>query len=328
VRYLVTGGAGFIGSHMSQRLLKRGDQVVVLDNVSTGSDENISSIRAEPGFEFVHGSVLDQMLVEELVADVDVVVHLAAAVGVRLIIDQPLKSLITNIRGSENILEAAWKHGARTLVTSTSEIYGKNSSVPLSETDDRILGPPSVARWAYSTSKAVDEILGLAYHREKGLPTVIVRLFNTVGPRQTGQYGMVIPTLIDQALEGKDLTVYGDGQQTRCFCYVDDTIEALIRLLDGEGTEGQVVNVGNPEEVTIEELARRIIAKTGSGSEIRFVPYAEAYEAGFEDMVRRVPDVSKIKTLTGWEPRHSLDQILDNMVEAARRRSAPRDPTV
>jgi UDP-glucose 4-epimerase len=314
VRYLITGGAGFIGSHVSQRLLQRGDDVVVLDNLSTGAAQNIAGFRSDEGFEFVHGSVLDQMLVEELVARVDVVVHLAAAVGVRLIVEQPLKSLITNIRGSENVLEAAWKRGVRTLVTSTSEIYGKNSSVPLSETDDRILGSPSIARWAYSTSKAVDEILGLAYHREKGLPTVIVRLFNTVGPRQTGRYGMVIPTLISQALDGEDLTVFGDGKQSRCFCYVDDTVDALIGLLDTPGTEGEIFNVGNPEEVTITELAERIITRTGSTSKVRFIPYEEAYEQGFEDMVRRVPGTAKIQKWIEWEPRFNLDQILDRMV--------------
>ncbi|MEA2448058.1 MAG: UDP-glucose 4-epimerase, partial [Actinomycetota bacterium] len=278
MRYLITGGAGFIGSHLVQRLLQRGEEVIAMDNLSTGAAENMTSFQSHPQFTFVHGSVLDQLLVEETVAEADVVVHLAAAVGVRLIVEQPLKSLITNIRGSENVLEAAWKRGVKTLVTSTSEIYGKNSAVPLSETHDRILGPPSIARWAYSTSKAVDEILALAYHREKGLPTVIVRLFNTVGPRQTGRYGMVIPTLIAQALQGEELTVFGDGAQTRCFCYVDDTIEALVTLLDNPSAEGEIFNVGNPEEISITDLAKKIIERTGSNSELRFVPYEEAYE--------------------------------------------------
>jgi UDP-glucose 4-epimerase len=250
------------------------------------------------------------------VAQADVVVHLAAAVGVNLIIDKPLRSLITNIRGAEVVLDAAWKRGVKTLVTSTSEIYGKNSSGPLSETSDRILGPPSVSRWAYSTSKAVDEILARAYHREKGLPTVTVRLFNTVGPRQTGRYGMVVPRLVTQALKGEDLTIYGDGSQTRCFCDVSDVVAALLGLIDEPNAEGEIFNVGNPEEVSIADLAKKIIEKTGSASALRFIPYDEAYEEGFEDMQRRVPDIGKIASVTGWAPTLDLDQILDRVIEA------------
>jgi UDP-glucose 4-epimerase len=300
--------------------MQRGDDVVALDNLSTGDPTNIEGLVREPRFSFVQGSVLDSLLVDELVAEVDVIVHLAAAVGVRLIVDQPLKSLITNIRGSEIVLDAAWKRGVKTLLTSTSEIYGKNSAGPLSETSDRILGPPSVARWAYSTSKAVDEILALAYHREKGLPTIVVRLFNTVGPRQTGQYGMVIPRLVRQAIEDQDLTVYGDGAQTRCFCYIDDAVDALMGLIDADDAVGQIFNVGNPEEVSIKALAEMIIEQAESSSGIKFVPYEEAYEQGFEDMERRVPDTSKITGLTGWSATTSLDQILKRMIAYERDR--------
>lgn len=320
MHYLVTGGAGFIGSHVCERLIARGDQVTALDNLSTGAAVNVAHLESEPGFTFVHGSVLDQLLVEELVEGVDSVIHLAAAVGVRLIVDHPLKSLLTNIRGSENVLEAARRSGALTLVTSTSEIYGKNSSGPLTETSDRILGPPSVVRWAYSTSKAVDEILAQAYYREKGLPTIVVRLFNTVGPRQTGRYGMVVPTLIDQALAGEDLTVFGDGTQTRCFCFVDDAVEALLTLLDEQRAVGEIYNVGNPEEISIGDLARRVIEKTGSSSGVKTIPYDEAYETGFEDMERRVPDITKINDLTGWSPKIELEEILERMIEAGRKR--------
>ena len=319
MHYLITGGAGFIGSHLAEALLERGDRVTSLDNLSTGSEANLRGIADHPGFSFVHGSVLDQLLVEEVVGSADAVVHLAAAVGVRLIVEQPLKSFITNIRGAEVVLDAARKAGTKTVVTSTSEIYGKNSADQLSETSDRILGPPSVVRWAYSTSKAVDEILAQAYHRELGLPTVVVRLFNTVGPRQTGRYGMVVPTFIDQALAGESLTVFGNGHQTRCFCLVDDVVAAMIALLDDDRADGEIYNIGNPEEVSITELAERIIAGTGSSSQIRLVPYDEAYEQGFEDMVRRVPDTAKVRELTGWAPKHDLDAILDLMIDHARR---------
>lgn len=318
MRYLVTGGAGFIGSHLAERLIDRGDEVVALDNLTTGSLANTEGLADARGFRFVNGSVTDSLLVEELVAEVDAIVHLAAAVGVKLIIEQPLRSLTTNIRGAEIVLDAAWKRGVKTLMTSTSEIYGKNSSGPLSETSDRILGPPSVARWAYSTSKAVDEILAQAYFREKGLPTIIVRLFNTVGPRQTGKYGMVVPRLIEQALAGSDVTIYGDGSQTRCFCLVDDVVRALMALLDSEAAVGDIFNVGNPEEISITELAEEIIKRTGSSSSIRFVPYDEAYEQGFEDMQRRVPDITKITTTLGWQPETSLGEILERMIEYAK----------
>lgn len=318
MKYLVTGGAGFIGSHLSQRLLATGHEVVALDNLSTGSERNLEELRDDPRFSFVHGSVTDRLLVDEVVADADVIVHLAAAVGVQLIIKHPLRSLITNIRGAENILEAASQRGVKTLVTSTSEIYGKNPAVPLSETSDRVLGPPSVTRWAYSTSKAVDEILAQAYAREKGLPTIVVRLFNTVGPRQSGLYGMVLPRFIEQALAGEDLTVFGDGTQTRCFCYVDDAVDAILRLLDDEDAEGKIFNVGNPEEVAIVDLAKMVIAQSGSTSGVRLIAYDDAYEEGFEDMFRRVPDIARVGELTGWTPAIPLSEIIERMLASYR----------
>lgn len=317
MHYLVTGGAGFIGSHVTQRLLERGDEVTIVDNLATGSEENLGPFTDHPGLTVARGSVTDHLLIDELIDGIDVVVHLAAAVGVRLIVEQPLKSLLTNIRGAEIILDAAWKRGAKVLVTSTSEIYGKNSSGPLTESSDRILGPPSVARWAYSTSKAVDEILAQAYFREKGLPTVVARLFNTVGPRQTGRYGMVLPRFIEQALAGEDLTVFGDGTQSRCFCYIDDAVDALIGLLDSEQAVGDIFNIGNPEEITIRALAELVIEKAGSASGITVIPYDEAYEEGFEDMYRRIPDSTKLQELTGWAPSTSLNEIIDRMLAAA-----------
>jgi nucleoside-diphosphate-sugar epimerase len=313
--YLVTGGAGFIGSHVVEALLARGHSVTVLDNLSTGRVDNLPAIRDR--IDLVNGSVLDPLLVDELVADSDVVVHLAAAVGVRLIVERPLRSLVTNIKGSETILEAAHRYRRKVLLASTSEIYGKNSSGSFREDDDRVLGSNKVSRWAYSTAKAVDEILAFAYHRERGLPTVVVRLFNTVGPRQTGAYGMVLPRLVHQALSGVPLTVFGDGRQSRCFCHVSDVVAAIVALLDEPRAHGDVFNVGSTEEVTILELAELVNARTGASSPIRMLSYEEAYEDGFEDMRRRVPDITKIKDLIGWEPRFSLDQIIDDVVRNA-----------
>ena len=315
--FLVTGGAGFIGSHLTDELLRRGHRVTVLDNLATGRLLNLTWAGSQPGFRFVQGSVLDATAVDELVRDSGVVVHLAAAVGVKLIVDHPLRSLTTNIRGSENVLDAAHRYRRPILMASTSEIYGKNPRQPLPETADRVLGSPTVARWAYSTAKAVDEILAWAYHKERDLPTVVVRLFNTVGPRQTGHYGMVIPRLVAQAISGEDLTVYGDGSQTRCFCHVSDVVEALISLLGEPAAVGGVFNVGSHEEISILELARRILERTGSSSAIRLVPYDEAYEEGFEDMSRRVPDTSRIASLIAWKPEHDLDTILDDVIADA-----------
>ncbi|WP_436762429.1 NAD-dependent epimerase/dehydratase family protein [Streptosporangium sp. V21-05] len=312
--YLITGGSGFIGSHLADALLARGDLVVALDNLSTGRLENL---RPHPNLRFVHGSVLDELMIDELVHRCDVVVHLAAAVGVKLIVEQPLRSLTTNIRGSEIVIEAAHRYRKKILITSTSEIYGKNSSGALREDADRVLGSPAVVRWAYSTSKAVDEILANAYHKERGLPTIIVRLFNTVGPRQSPSYGMVIPSLVRQALSAVPLTVFGDGTQTRCFAHVADVVDALLRLLDEDAAIGETFNIGSGGEVSIMELAKLIIEFTGSTSGIDLIPYSEAYERGFEDMVRRVPDTTKLSALTGWVPRRSLDEILTEIIREA-----------
>ncbi|MGH9278706.1 MAG: GDP-mannose 4,6-dehydratase [Acidimicrobiales bacterium] len=315
--YLVTGGAGFIGSHLVEALLREGNVVVVLDNLSTGRLRNLDPVGGNPNFIFRQGSVLDELLVDELVNECEVVVHLAAAVGVKLIVEQPLRSFTTNIRGSEIVLEAAHRYRRQILLVSTSEIYGKNGAAPLAESADRVLGSPAVARWAYSTSKAVDEILAFAYHREKGLPTTVVRLFNTVGPRQSPAYGMVIPNFVRQAITGQPLTVHGDGRQSRCFCHVGDVVDALQRILAHPDAIGDVFNVGSQDEITIHDLAQRVIDRTGSDSGIRMVPYEEAYAVGFEDMRRRVPDTTKVGALTGWRPRRTLDDILAETIAEA-----------
>jgi UDP-glucose 4-epimerase len=316
--YLVTGGAGFIGSHLADRLTERGDAVIALDNLATGSLANILHLEGRPNFRFEHGSVLDELVVDELAHESDVIVHLAAAVGVKLIVEQPLRSLTTNIRGSEVVLDAAHRYRCKTLVASTSEVYGKNPAVPLAETADRVLGASTVARWAYSTAKSVDEILAFAYHKERGLPTVVVRMFNTVGPRQSAAYGMVIPRLVRQAIAGLPLTVYGDGTQTRCFCHVQDVVGAIVALLDRDETAGEVFNIGSQHEISMLELARRIVTRSGSSSEVRLIPYEEAYESGFEDMMRRVPDTNKLNRLIGWKPTRNLDEILDEIIAEAR----------
>jgi UDP-glucose 4-epimerase len=315
---LVTGGAGFIGSHLVDALLDRGDRVVVLDNLSTGRISNLDHAMTNPNFHFVQGSVLDELVVDELVHRCENVVHLAAAVGVKLIVEHPLKSLTTNIRGSEIVIEAAHRYRRKIMVASTSEIYGKNSSGPLAEDADRILGSPAVVRWAYSTAKAVDEMLANAYHRERALPTVVIRLFNVVGPRQSPAYGMVVPRLVRQALRSETLTVYGDGTQTRCFAHVSDVVVALTTLLDAEAAVGETFNVGSPEEISIRDLADWIIRLTGSESTVRLVPYDAAYGAGFEDMERRVPDIGKLHALTGWAPTLGLDEVLRDTIAEAR----------
>ncbi|WP_228641965.1 NAD(P)-dependent oxidoreductase [Microtetraspora sp. AC03309] len=319
--YLITGGSGFVGSHLSDALLARGDSVVVLDNLSTG---RLTNLTPHPNLRFVQGSVLDELMVDELVHQCDVVVHLAAAVGVKLIVEQPLRSFTTNIRGSEIVIEAAHRYRRKILVTSTSEIYGKNSSGALAESADRILGSPTVARWAYSTAKAVDEILANTYHKERGLRAIIVRLFNTVGPRQSPAYGMVIPRLVRQAVSGVPLTVYGDGTQTRCFAHVEDVVRALLLLLDHDDAVGNTYNIGVGDEVSILELAKLISELTGSTSRVDLIPYAEAYELGFEDMTRRVPDTTKLRALTGWAPVRTLDDILRAIIDEARAEASQR----
>jgi UDP-glucose 4-epimerase len=317
--YLVTGGSGFIGSHLVNALLARGDEVVALDDLSTGRLSNLSSAEANPGFRFVQGSILDELMVDELVHECDTVIHLAAAVGVKLIVEQPLRSLITNLRGSEIVIGACHRYRRKVLLASTSEIYGKNGEGPLSENSDRILGSPNSPRWAYSTAKAVDETLALAYHRERDLPAVIVRLFNTVGPRQSPAYGMVIPRFIRQALAGAPLTIFGDGTQRRCFCHVSDVVRALLLLIEHPEAVGEAFNIGAVEEISVRELAERIIACTGTGSAstLEYIPYADAYGVGIEDMYRRLPDISKLRSLTGWRPTMGLDEILTETIADA-----------
>lgn len=315
---LVTGGAGFIGSHLGDALLERGHRVIALDNISTGRYENIEHLLDNRAFEFVLGSVLNVDLVDDLVSRSDVIFHLAAAVGVQLIVEKPLESLATNIRGSEIVFEKAHKYDTRVLVASTSEIYGKNTSDRLKEDDDRILGSPLKSRWSYSEAKAIDEILAFTYWKEKGLETVIVRLFNTVGPRQTGHYGMVIPRFVNQAVRGEPVTVYGDGTQTRCFCFVGDVVKGMIDLVNHPDAYGKVFNLGGTREISMSELAELVIDLAGSQSKIRYLTYEEAYEEGFEDMQRRVPDITRINNLVGFKPTVSLEEIVKSVIEDQR----------
>ena len=318
MRALITGGAGFIGSHLADLLLERGHSVIALDNLSTGQHKNIEHLLGRTDFEFVLGSILNADLVDDCVSRSDVVFHLAAAVGVNLIVEKPLESLATNIRGSEIVFEKAHKYDASVLVTSTSEIYGKNTSDRLGEEDDRILGSPLKSRWSYSEAKAIEEILAYTYYRQKGLHTYIVRLFNTVGPRQTGHYGMVIPRFVSQAVRGEAVTVYGDGSQTRCFCYVGDVVQALLALVEHPEAVGRVFNIGGTDEISMEALAHRVIELADSDSKVRYVPYEEAYEEGFEDMQRRVPDTTRARDLIGFEPSADLDDIIRMVVEYQR----------
>lgn len=314
MNYLVTGGAGFIGSHLVDALLARGESVTVLDDLSTGRMENLEHVQGSEAVEIVKGSVLDASLVRELMERADACFHLSSAVGVKLIMTQPLASLLNNVRGNDVVMEAAARQGKRMVYASTSEIYGKNSQGGLTETSDRILGSPYKSRWAYATAKAFGEYLAYSYHREHGMPVVVARIFNTVGPRQTGAYGMVLPRFVRQALAGDELTVYGNGTQSRCFTHVLDTVHALVLLMDTEATTGQVFNVGCPTEVAVVELARRVIEKTGSDSTVTFVPYEEAYGEGFEELGRRQPDVSELARLTGWRATRSVDDAIDDVI--------------
>ncbi|HKP97770.1 MAG TPA: NAD-dependent epimerase/dehydratase family protein [Fibrobacteria bacterium] len=318
MKVLITGGAGFIGSHLAERYLKQGDEVFVLDDFSTGSMENIRHLDGAPEFSgrFHHtrGSILDRETLLELVGICDVAVHLAAAVGVQYILDNPLSSMVTNTHGTETVLELCNKFRKKVLLASTSEVYGKHDHAPLLETDDCIYGSSDKFRWSYAASKLMDEFMGLAYHRKNGLPVLVVRFFNTVGPRQTGRYGMVIPRFVKQALNHEPLTVYGDGRQTRTFTHVEDVVDALVALIAAPGAVGQVVNIGGVEEVSMLDLARRIVAVTGSRSEIRLIPYDEAFPPDFEDMRRRVPSTAKLQGLTGKSPRSDLDRILRDVV--------------
>ncbi len=314
MRILITGGSGFIGSHLADAYVARGDEVFVIDDLSTGSIENIRHLKEHPRFHYTVDSVQNQPVLAELIDSCDVVFHLAAAVGVKLVVESPVQTIETNVRGTEVVLSMANKKKKKVLIASTSEVYGLSEQVPFREDGNLVMGATTKGRWSYACSKAIDEFLALAYWREKKLPTVIVRLFNTVGPRQTGQYGMVIPTLVKQALSGRPLTVYGTGKQTRCFAYVGDVVQALMKLMEHPNAVGEVFNIGSTEEISIDTLAERIRAIAGSQSEIVHIPYSEAYEEGFEDMPRRVPDIAKVGDLIGFTPRTSLDQIIQEVV--------------
>jgi UDP-glucose 4-epimerase len=318
VKALITGGAGFIGSHLAERLLEDGHEVAVLDNLSTGSIDNIAHLKGRAGFSYTIDSVTNESLLAELVDGSDVVFHLAAAVGVKLIVEQPVHTIETNVHGTEVVLKHANKKKKLVFIASTSEVYGKSTDVPFREAADLVLGPTSKHRWAYACSKLIDEFLALAYWKEKKLPVVIVRLFNTVGPRQTGQYGMVLPTFVRQALAGQPITVFGDGTQSRSFTYVGDVVEALVRLTGEQRAIGEVFNIGNMGEVTISDLAELVRKMTGSSSPIQYIPYDQAYEAGFEDMPRRVPDITKIREFVGYEPKVQLDEIIRTVIEHMR----------
>lgn len=311
MKYLITGGSGFIGSHLAEELLVRGNQVSIIDNLSTGVSANLAKI--EGNISFMKGSILDQVLIDQMVAESDFVVHLAASLGVFNIVNHPLDSLRTNLKGTEIVLEASDKHSKPVLIASTSEIYGKNNKVPLSEEDDRIIGHPLKSRWSYSEAKAVDESLGYFYYLENKLPVRIVRFFNTVGPRQVGHYGMVVPRFVSSALKNEPIEVYGSGEQIRCFCHVDDAVRALLLVMESEQAVGQVFNVGNNQQISIMDLAKKVIELTNSKSEIVKVPYSEVYPVGFEDMQRRVPDISKINMVLGWSPQIGLNQIVKDI---------------
>jgi UDP-glucose 4-epimerase len=321
VRYLITGGAGFIGSHLTDALVARGDSVLVLDDLSTGRVENLDEALASGGIELVEGSVCDEGLVDECMEQTDACFHLASAVGVKLIVDRSVESLSRSVRGAQVVTEGAHRLGRRLLFASTSEIYGKNSDSALGEHSDRVLGPPSVARWSYSIAKAFGEAISLGYHREREGDTVVARLFNTVGPRQSGAYGMVLPRFVGQAILDEDLTVYGDGRQSRCFAHVHDTVRALVMLMDEEGARGRAFNVGRSSEITIHELARTVIARTGSDSGIRMVPYDEAYGEGFEELGRRRPDTSALEQMTGWRSTRGVEEAIDDVAAFERLRT-------
>jgi UDP-glucose 4-epimerase len=314
VRFLITGGAGFVGSHLAEFLLGRGDEVFLFDDLSTGSMENIRHLKSQPRMHYFLDRIENRALLAELVDESDVIFHLAAAVGVRLIVESPVRTIETNIHGTQLVLEAASKKKKTVFIASTSEVYGKNANVPFNEDADLVLGPTSKGRWSYAASKAVDEFLALSYWKEKEQPVVIGRLFNTVGPRQTGRYGMVLPSFVSQALAGKPITVFGDGTQSRCFAHVRDVVEAIARLVSTPQAVGEVVNIGNDQEITIEGLARLVKERTGSSSPIEFVPYDKAYEPGFEDMPRRIPALDKLVKLTGFRPTTPLVQIVDDVI--------------
>jgi nucleoside-diphosphate-sugar epimerase len=314
MRYLITGGAGFIGSHLADRLLREGHTVTVIDDLCTGAIQNIETLKTRRGFNYIIESIFNRPLLAELIDDHDAIFHLAASVGVRLIVESPVRTIETNVKGTEIVLELANKKKKRVLIASTSEVYGKSIKVPFCEDDDLVMGATQKGRWSYACSKAIDEFLALAYWKEKKLPVVIVRLFNTVGPRQTGRYGMVLPNFVRAALAAQPLTVFGDGTQSRCFCHVNDTVGALAQLIEHPQAVGQIFNVGSGEEVTIGDLATLVKTMTGSASPIQHIPYEEAYEEGFEDMHRRVPDISRIRNLLNFQPTHDIRQIVQSVI--------------
>jgi UDP-glucose 4-epimerase len=322
VRYLITGGAGFIGSHLAERLLGQGEHVVLLDNLSTGSMENIRHLKGSEHLEYHLDGIENRQLLAELVDDADVIVHFAAAVGVKLIVESPVRTIETNVNGTQGVLEAACKKRKLVLIASTSEVYGKNTNIPFTEDADLVLGPTTKGRWSYAASKALDEFLALSYWKEKKQPVIVARFFNTVGPRQTGRYGMVLPNFVKRALANEPIEVYGDGTQSRCFCDVRDTVESLLRLIPLDRAVGEVINIGNTEEVSIENLAKIVKKQTNSASPIQFVPYDQAYEPGFEDMMRRVPSIEKLESFTGFRPQTSLTEIIDRVASYFRQKDA------
>lgn len=316
---LITGGAGFIGTHLTQALLERGDRVSILDNLSTGSFDNVKLFARHPLYSFAIDDLSNALVLDRLASQADAIVHLAAAVGVQLVVERPTETIETNVLGTHAVLAAAERYRCRTLIASTSEVYGKGVKVPFAEDDDLLLGPSSRSRWSYAASKLLDEFLGLAAHREYGLPVTIVRFFNTVGPGQTGRYGMVVPRFVRAALQGEPVPVYGDGLQSRCFCHVRDSVRAVVQLLDlADHTSGEIYNIGSGHEVTINQLAQTVIDRTETTSTIQYIPYSEAYAPGFEDMRRRVPDTTKIRQAIGWQPKYDLNQILDDVIEYER----------
>jgi UDP-glucose 4-epimerase len=329
-KILVTGGAGFIGSHLCESLVHNGHQVVAIDNLTTGRLENITHLLPMPGFQFVRETITNSQVLDRLTSEADIIIHLAAVVGVKLIVEDPVNTIATNIMGTESVLTTANRYGCKVMLASTSEVYGKGFKVPFNEEDDCVMGPTSHSRWAYATSKAIDEFLGLAYYHQFGLPVVVMRFFNTVGPRQTGRYGMVVPRFVRQALANEPITIYGDGEQSRCFADVADIVGAMVKLSTHPAAVGQVFNVGSTEEVTIRQLAERVIQATGSQSKIIYVPYEEAYAPGFEDMRRRVPDLTKVHQLIGYEPHFTLEDTLKRVIDFERQQvlKQSKDPTL
>ena len=319
MRSLVTGGAGFIGSHLTEALFAQGQHVVVLDDLSTGRIENIAGLMGQSRFQFVHETIHNEIVMDRLVSECDMIFHLAAAVGVELVVNDPVRTIETNLMGTEVVLRLARRYRRKVLIASTSEVYGKSETIPFREDSDRVMGATTKSRWSYAESKAMDEFLGLAYYKQFEVPVVICRFFNTVGPRQTGAYGMVIPRLVKQAVMGEPLTVHGDGQQTRCFCNVKDTVRAVMGLSAEARAVGEVINIGSHDEISILDLAKRILVRSGSRSKVKLIPYEQAYQPGFEDMRRRVPDIGKIKSMIGWQPTIPLDQTLDEVIAQFRK---------